>query len=374
MFRIPSSLGLLALTLLVPSLGTAAPIWIDSLGKGCTGSSFRLDNFSGEVAGLPNKNRQGGYWYAFTDTTSGTPGLANGVSTLSDDSITFQGVQYIAGDEANMGYAGISATLDKGDSVVHPEAGWAQLGTYFLDKATGKPSCMDLTYLRAISFYVSMPGDFDGTNLVSDFDDTNLVGVNLRIGNGSVADSVAFAAGIPYSKFNHQMVCLDVSQFRQPNGNAGLSMRDIYGLFWELKIRSGATRAKPSSVYIGNVTLWGEASLSSGRTNGPWTFSSTPCEIPNSMPLGVARKSGSAQGSSRLSATYSKGLRLNYALGGTSPVAIEILRLDGRKVASFAGTASASNLTLPISLSRGTYLAVVRSGTSKLVAPFAVAQ
>lgn len=370
MFRIPSSLVLLALTLLAPSVGKAAPVWIDSLGKGCTGSSFRLDNFSGEVAGLPNKNRQGGYWYAFTDTTSGTPGLANGVSTLQEDSNTILGVQYIEGDSVNPGYAGITATLDKGDSVAHPEAGWARLRTRFNDRITGDTTCLDLSTLKGISFGLSMPEGFD---------EGNLVGTIVRIGSADAPDSVAYGVGIPRSRFNNGTICLDPGQFAQ-----SVLLNNVSGFAWELKIQTSAKTAKPSTIQISEVKLWTDLPLDTTINSCEKYHSGLGCRIYTTTNprlvhfcsgahLGVV-KSGGAQGSPLQVVSNMRAIVLNYALGGASPVAIEILRLDGRKVASFEGTASARNLALPMNLARGTYLAVVRSGTSKLVAPFAVTQ
>lgn len=321
--------------------------WITKMGTGCSvnfGTRFRnLSNFSGEVTGLPNQNRQGGYWFAFTDTTSGTPGLANGVSSLFEDSNTVQGIQYIPGDEANMGYAGITATLDKGDAKAHPYAGWASLGTGFKDKATGEDTYLDLSGLRGISFYLSM---------AEGFDEANLTGVRVKIGNKSVGDSVAYSAGVVYSGFNNQLICVDVSQFSQPawyTSNVGvkpLPLRDIGKISWEIKINNDATAsAATSSFYIGDVVLW-------------------------EYPVGIS--SQRVGGKPTLVANYASGLVLSYVLDGAASATIEVVRMDGTKVASFDGAAKASRATFPMNLARGTYLAVVRNGANRLVAPFAV--
>ncbi|MEN9352942.1 MAG: hypothetical protein RL318_267 [Fibrobacterota bacterium] len=373
MFRIPSSLVLLALTLLAPLPGTAAPVWIDSLGTGCTGVATPLDNFNGEFAGLPYKNLQGGYWVAFTDTTSGIPGRANGVSTLLQDSNTIQGFQYTLGDEANKWYASITATLDKGDSVAHPEAGWARLGTSFKDKMTGdNTNCLDASTVKGFSFGLSMPEGFD---------EGNLVGTIVRVGSADAPDSVAYSVGIPRARFNNGTICLDPGQFGQ-----SVLLNNVSSFAWELKIQTSAKTAKPSSIQISEVKLWADVPLDT-VTNACTKYSTGPhCGTHltrgfkpdiihpcSGSGLGVV-KTGGVQGASLQVANKGRTVVLNYALGGAAPVAIEIQRLDGRKVAFFAGAASASNLTLPMNLSRGTYLAVVRSGTSKLVVPFAVTQ
>ncbi|MEN9353013.1 MAG: hypothetical protein RL318_338 [Fibrobacterota bacterium] len=308
-----------------------------------------LSNFNGDIGGLPNKNLQGGYWFAFTDTTSGTPGLANGKSSLFEDENTIGGIQYIPGDEANRGVAGITATLDKGDAGLHPRAGWASMGTGFKDKATGDDTWLDLTGLGAISFSLFMADSFDVENLT---------GVTFKVGNQSVADSVAFSVGVPHA-MNNQTICLDLCQFTQPNwysringGAKGIPEKDIGKIHWELRINNDtAVRAKVSSFYIGDVTFW-----NTGRGN-------------------CATTSGTGDNPSRkpsLVANYANGLILSYALDGAGSATIEVVRMDGAKVASFDGAAKMTNASFPVNLARGTYLAVVRHGASHLVAPFAV--
>jgi hypothetical protein len=324
--------------------------WITALGATCSGTQFgKLDNFNGEVAGEPNKNRQGGYWFAFTDTTSGIPGLANGKSSLLEDENTFQGIRYIAGDAANVGVAGITALLDKGDAKAHPFAGWAGFGTGFKDKTTGEDTYLDLTGLTGISFFLSMT---DG------FDEANLTGVTVKVGNKSVGDSVAFSAGVPFAKYNNQLICLDICQFKQPGwytskvGMKPMPLRDIGRINWEIKINSdSAVKAATSSFYIGNVTFW------KGYRTCP-----TVSGISN-------RKVGSKP---TLVANYANGLVLSYALEGVASATIEVVRMDGSRVASFDGAAKMTNASFPVNLARGTYLAVVRHGTSRMVAPFAV--
>jgi hypothetical protein len=287
------------------------------------------------------------------------------MTTLLQDSNTVQCVQYTPRDASSKGYASITATLDKGDSVAHPEAGWARLATVFLDKVTGEPTCLDMSMLKGISFGLSMPEGFD---------EGTLVGTIARVGIGALPDSAAYSVGIPRSRFNHGTICLDPKQF-SPSG----LFDNVSGLAWELKIQTSAKTAKPSTMQISEVKLWADMALD--ELHYPCTYVCTPYrQMKRSLShpcsgsgLGVA-KTGGVQGASLQVASKGRAVVLNYALDGASPVAIEVLRLDGRKVASFDGAASARNLTLPMNLSRGTWLAVVRSGTSKLVAPFAVAQ
>ena len=325
--------------------------WITALGTRCSGSQFaKLDNFSGDVAGLPNQNRQGGYWFAFTDTTSGTAGLANGVSSLLEDENTLQGITYLPGDEANPGVAGITAMLDKGDAKAHPYAGWASLGTGFKDKTTGEDAYLDFVWYAGISFYISM---------AEGFDEANLTGVTVKVGNKSVGDSVAYSAGVPYAQFNNQQICLDFCQFKQPvwysskEGVKPMPLGDIGEINWEIKINSDTVvKAGTSTFYIGNVTFWKGYSGTCPTVTGisPRKMASQPTLVAN----------------------YASGLVLSYALDGAASATIEVVRMDGAKEASFDGAAKASRATFPMNLARGTYLAVVRNGANRLVAPFAV--
>lgn len=74
-----------------------------------------------------------------------------------------------------------------------------------------------------------------------------------------------------------------------------------------------------------------------------------------------------------LVADYGNGLVLSYALRDADAARIDVLETDGRKVAHFDARASARNLSLPLSLSRGRYLVMVEGGASRFVAPLAVA-
>ncbi|MEN9354781.1 MAG: hypothetical protein RL318_2106 [Fibrobacterota bacterium] len=74
-----------------------------------------------------------------------------------------------------------------------------------------------------------------------------------------------------------------------------------------------------------------------------------------------------------LVADYRRELILSYCLESASEASIEVLRPDGKRVASFGGSARARNLTLPVRLAQGAYLVLVQGGASRFVAPLAVA-
>lgn len=318
--------------------------WVSSLGSACSGTSTVISDFA---SASPNKNTQGGYWFQFTDQNGTDSSM--GVSTIADDANAISGVTYLDNADGSLAtaLAGISATLNKGDAKAHPYAGWADIGTGFKD-ADGNDTYLDLTGLKAISFYLSASDDFDVTNLT---------GVDLKIVNSSVSDAAQFNAGVDVSSFNNTTICFDVSQFTQPawykSTLTSMPLNDIGKLQWEIKINKDATlSASQSTFYIGDVTLWGT--------------------LPNAGIDGIS--SHKVGGKSALVANYSKGLVLSYNLDGASAAKIDVVRMDGSKVASFTGAAKASNQSFSVNLSRGTYLAVVKGGKTNLVAPFAVAK
>jgi hypothetical protein len=358
------------------NIGGGNVSWATQQGRGCVGKANRLSNFGGPN---PARNVQGGSWFAYTDSTSGTPGFANGVSKLLGDERTVQGITYIPGDVANPAMAGITANLDKGDAMLHPYAGWAGMGTRFKRTGSDSDTALDLSGLKAISFRLEMD---------SAFDETNLRGVQIRVVNRSVGDSVHYNIGIPFI-LNHQEICIEGRDFTQPhwytskNGGAKpLPLKDIEGFLWEMKINADkTTKASTSSFFIGDVKFWsdsGLANLGEPAVKDSLTPDVIPPRVRPVLPPsgtctdGISRRMAGSRSS--LVANYTNVLVLSYALDGAASVKVEVLRMDGRKVASFEATGSAKNQAFPVTLGQGTYLAVVKGAKASLVAPFVVAR
>jgi len=335
----------------------AAGEWLTENGKGCTGAFVLLADFNNAN---PKKNYQGGWWYGFTDTTTGpVVGNANGASALVTNENSVEGMTFLTGDGTVggvSGHVGITADLEKKIAgTYHPYAGWADIGTGF--KGPDGDIAVDLgTMFSSFSFDVVMGGD-GGT-----FDDKNLTGVMFKVGKASVGDSVQWHVGVPYS-MNNNDICVDAGKLVQPSwytsklaSNPVFKANDVTKLLWEIKIQnqdatlkaSTPTTSKANTFYVGNVKLW------------------------NSKPLGISsRKIG---GMSALIANYANGLVLSYAFEGAASTKVEVVRMDGSKIASFDAPASASSRSFPMNLARGSYLAVVKGGKTSLVAPFAVAK
>ncbi|MEN9353117.1 MAG: hypothetical protein RL318_442 [Fibrobacterota bacterium] len=318
--------------------------WISKQGERCTGKANRLSDFGGPN---PLRNVQGGSWFAYTDTASGNPENAKGRSSVG------KGIRLLPQDSARPARAEVTANLDKGDSTLHPYAGWAGIGTGFKRAGSESDTALDLSGLKAISFRLEMD---------SAFDETNLTGVRIRVVNHSVGDSVRYDIGVP-SIFNHQEICIDNMKFIQPlwyaakNGAKPLPFKDIMGFQWEVKIQNDKTaKAAVSSFSIADVKLWSDSGLVAlgGAVDG------------------ISRRMADSRSS--LVANYTNALVLSYALDGAASAKIEVLRMDGRKVASFEATGSAKNKAFPVTLGQGTYLAVVKGAKANLVAPFVVAR
>jgi len=311
-----------------------------------------------------SKNQFGGYWYAFTDTTSGTQANSNGTTSLdtTPDPMNLGlglWLNDLMGDGSLMAL-GARATFSKLDKNGKWEAysGWADVGTN-LDTASSGKGAVDLTGLTAISFHIVM-GDGAG----GDFDQEKIGGVTFKVGKASVADAEQYQLPLSYADYNTADICVALKDLQQPDwytdsvvNKAGgtiapFTANDVTKFLWEMKIvnqkSTDIASATASSVWITNVRLYGAK-----------------------VPDGIS--SAKVRGAAALSASYNRGLVLSYALEGAQNARIDVVSLDGSKVASFTRSeTSAKNLSLPVTLSQGTYLVVVKGGKSNLVAPVSV--
>jgi len=335
--------------------------WLTANGTGCTGKAQLLADFNNAT---PKQNYQGGWWYGFTDTTSGTVGPANGASALVENDLSVAGMNFLEGD-GNVGgvsgAVGITADLNKKIAgVYHPYAGWADVGTGF--KGPDGDIAVDLgTGFTAFSFDIVM-----GSDAVA-FDEANLTGVDFKVGKTSVGDSVQWHIGVPFS-MNNTNICVDAGALVQPSWYTSklasvptFKANDVSKLLWEIKIQNQDATLKATTpvsslgqtFYVGNINVW---NATKGVINATGISS---------------RKIG---GKSALVANYANGLVLSYALEGAASAKVDVVRMDGSKVASFDAPASASSRSFSMNLARGSYLAVVKGGKASLVAPFAVAK
>lgn len=339
--------------------------WTD--GVGCAGPSFQLDNFS--ASKNAKMNAVGGYWFAFTDTSATKVNdSATGSSTIQPLSGKTWDIAKIAG-----GAGALRATLNKtvpaSTFPYHPYAGWADMGTNFATDLEGANIPVSFPNLSALSF------DFYVGKNIADtlsWDETNLPYIIVKAGQAGVEDAYAYSVKVPVSKGDGSNICIDMSKFAQPswydaqNGfSTPFSAESITQFMWEMKIddQSDASinLSGPNTFLIQNVKMWGLDSATA--------VAAVAAAVDGSV-ISVRDRATRA---GNLKADYRNGLQISYALAGTS-AKVEILRLDGSKVKSFEAPATATNLQLPVSLSRGTYLVAVRAAGKTVVAPLSVAR
>jgi len=324
--------------------------WAPMEGKNCVGESETIEDFNlanpvKEAVGITG-NYAGGYWFAYSDTSSTKVAPADsavGKSSVAPldpaDPESVWGINPLA----DVISADMLATFNKVDVKKHPYAGWAELGTSLVSEKQ-KPKGVNATGLKAISFKIRAGGTDPFT---VQFDKAKLTGVTFKVAKSSVGDDVTFEAKVPFSQINANAnsgdfvnVCVDITSLKQPtwytakNGVKPFTVDSLNQLSWALKLQKDSyLTGEPSLIQVSEVKFYG------------------------SKMIGV--KGAAARGTKSLEASYAKGLVVSYSVPGDK-AEIEVVRMDGSKVASFTKSASAKNLALPVSLNNGTYMVVVR--------------
>jgi hypothetical protein len=326
-------------------------------GTGCGGAGLTIEDFAATKKVLA-KNYLGGYWYAFSDTNS-TPGLND--SAVGASAITLPAGTKKWAPSTTLG-AIMTATLEKnlpGSSYLyHPYAGWADIGTAMVNAGTGDTFVnfqvtQSGNVLSAISFDLYAGSTLGATYSI----DTTLIRrIIFKTSKGSVDDAQAYSVDIPVRQALDTVsnnVCVDVTAIHQPGWYVKNSLQgtpipftaeDLTKLAWEIKIEDQKDPTKNLSpnntIAVNNVKLYGITATD-----------------------GVKAKAGSVNG---LKAFYGSQLVLSYKVSGAT-AQIEVVRLDGSKVASIKAASVANGLALPVALARGTYLVSVRGDNSRLV-------
>jgi len=328
--------------------------YLYSGGLHCTGTPLVLEDFNlsdpVKVEGGAARNYAGGFWYAVSDTD--TKAMAPRDSAV--------GRSWIAplnpGDPKSAWgidptverpMAEMEVVLDKGNAKAHPYAGWAELGAT-VGRTAKMPKGVDLADVRAFEFQI-LAGGSDPFRIR--FDKSRLAGVEFKVGVEGLPDGESYAMKIPYGAVGSGAnagdlvsYCVDRPWLQRPNGLKAnpenlASSNPITRIAWKLAIVDPKEiKADTSLLQIRGVRMYGDCLLAGG------------CES------AITRTGASRQ----ILATYRDGLQLSYSLPGAAQ--IEVLRLDGSLVASHAGAATVQNLSIPVKLTRGTYLVVVRGG------------
>lgn len=298
---------------------------------GCTGMSVELDKTFDDT-----QNELGGDWFNFSDYDSlGTsPDKAKGKSTAS--------FTMVEGDSFASGFITLNAVLNKMDGTTwKPEAGWAAIGTGF--EGGGWLYGRGLTGIRFRLLADSLPVVVDG--------------VNFKVGLKGVSDTATHSVMIPSSALKSGAsggidVCVRPEDLKMPGYVAKSEQtafdpaEGIKQLAWEVKIADkwDSTLSRADVKFsVGEVVLYG-------------------LELWNGIPAVQPRSP-----SRPFAIAYVNGALSLRGLEGIA--SLDILALDGHRVASFAPSAR-----IPLRLARGTWiLAAHRRDGTVVPQPFVVA-
>lgn len=298
---------------------------------GCEGAGVPLD-----VAFDDNANEAGGYWFNFSDfdSTGTSTDKAKGKSTSSFTTV--------AGDEFASGSVTLHAGLNKMNGTTwNPYAGWAAIGTGFFEAGW-----LIGTGLTGIKFQVQ-----------ADTLPETIEFINFKVGLKTVNDTATHVARLP-SKLLKTVAgdafCARPEDLVQPSyvtaahrvDFATAMVSGIKQLAWEAKItndKDSTIKTAQVKLTVSNVVLYG---------------------IPNTFPqVGVDRKA--IRSARPFGINYANGVLSLKGFDGVSSV--DVLSIDGRKVASFAPQA-----TMALDLGRGTYFVSAKRNGATVVQSFAV--
>jgi hypothetical protein len=346
--------------------------WGDVVGANCGGTGVVF----GDFASKDNTSAFGTYWYAFSDTASTAD--KNADTATGGSAILLNGTGKIWSPIVGKGAAAqpigiINATLEKNNPnsayTYHAYSGWADIGVQ-VSPVDGFD--IDLTGLSAISFDFYAGADLTTAGVVAPTGQTyawsdKVYGLTFKVENNKINTAYDYQINIPVTQSNGgSTICVDLDSLKQPSWylkNNGVAATPfdagaISKLAWEAKIADQGN----TSIHSANVAF--------GITNVKF-YGVDVATITNAMgPTGIKARTLGNRG---LNVAYNRGLTVSYNAKGAESAQIDVLRMDGSKVASFTQQAAvASNLSLPVSLTRGTYLVSVRAGKSSMVAPLAV--
>lgn len=331
---------------------------------GAATKSFKIDHFS-EAKGN-TLSAEGNYWYVFSDTSS----------TKVDDSATGMSTIDIGTAKAwtpssTLGAAVLKATLNKNvpasKFTFHPYSGWATIGVG-LGRGDGfKPLDLSSTGFSAFGFQLYGPSDLGGS-----FDAAQVPVINFKVGKKSVGDAETYFVSVPVRQFG-QTICVDFATLQQPSwyvknnlgGNkTAFTADDMTKLGWEMKIEDQKTvlTSGPNTFGIGAVTLYGVDSTEVAALECDPT--TDVCDNPDA----IAPRAGFAS----FHASYNNGLVLTYSVKGAS-AKVDVVRMDGSRVASFQAAPVANGMSYPVKLQSGSYMVIVRGESgNRMVTPLAV--
>ena len=348
--------------------------YVDVLGTNCASAtkSFRIDQF--DNAKKSTLSKEGNYWYVFSDTSSDEAKLNDTATGMSQIALPTGAKKWAPDATANVAW--LTASLDKNVPTstfkYHAYAGWATIGVG-LGRGDGfKPLDLSSTGFNAFGFELYVGSDAAGTAAVgSAFDSVKVPVINFKVGKKSVGDAETYAVPVPVSQHN-STICVDFSYLQQPSwyvkNNLGgtpnaFTPDDMTKLGWEMKIEDQKTVdvSGPNTFGIKAITLYGVDSAEVAALECDPT--TDVCE-----PDAIAPRAGFAS----FHASYNNGLVLTYSVKGAS-AKVDVVRMDGSRVASFQAAPVANGMSYPVKLQSGSYMVIVRGESgNRMVTPLAV--
>lgn len=349
-------------------------------GKLCSGNFAFLDDFSA-TSWLDGTDRAGnapnyfgGYWYAFSDTASAP--VAGADTAVGMSAITLPTGKRTWTPTLGAG-AFVTATLEKNvptsTYVYHKFAGWTDIGTDLTNPETGEPTNFNqfgTGSLTAIGFDL-YAGAAAATIVTGASFDTNLIErITLKLSKLSVTDDAPYQVDINAKKAvtgkaggNTGLtdLCVDLTDLNQPGwynskhgGAVAFTADDLTKIAWEIKIEDQKDPTKHTST-----------ASTFGVTNVKF-FGISKSDLALGVKGGRTSKSG-------LKAWYN-GVALSLSGLVANASQIEIVRLDGSKVASFKVPANSKSMSVPVSLKGGNYVVSVAGTGSRAATALAVAR
>lgn len=278
-----------------------------------------------------NANEMGGYWFAYSDTSTSAAKLADSARGTSNISIAL-----------GAGAATLTAGLHKntGDATFNwrPYAGWAAIGMNFEDSIS-----------TAFAGMTGIGFDLKAVNL-----GPNVTGVNFKVAIPGVSESMTHAVYLPAAVLNPASpnytgrICIRPSDLKQPSwvkGAVPFKADSILQMAWEAKItdQSNPLIANDSAIFtVSNIAVYRDTGI-----------------------VGV----GSRIARTSFGARYSNGMLTVQPKAGFEN--ISVVSPSGKLVARIQpGARSAS-----VKLDRGTWFVVARNGKGEsLTRKFVVMQ
>ena len=323
----PTTTGAVVMTLRnITLLGVEDVPLVNPTNIGCEGPSTVLDDFLDGDA----QNLLGGYWYAYSDTSSDPAKLLD--SARGNSTASFEAFGELDGAYASFG-AGLNKNIAGSPFAWRPYAGWAAIGTGF--EADGN---LLSDMLTGIEFTLR------ATKL-----GTNVKGMNFKVTIPGVEDAKTHYVTIPTRQIDpasevlSTTVCVRPEDLKQPSwvtDGVPFSPAKIAKLAWEAKIAD----QKSSTISSDSVSYL----LSAVKLHGSAEFIVEP---------GVSVNRRLAKSSFR--AVYANGALSFQGLSGYNT--LSVVSPSGKVLSSFDAKLGSKQ----VKLDRGTYFLVARGDAGK---------